>query len=298
MTWPIRWQPWARSGSAMDYPWKIAPTAIPAPGRIPSSNVADYVAAFCIFPKIEWWSPLSHNFKDVSTNQVVWAGPTASQQGRSARWLLLRLLLRVLLRLLLLRVLLRLLLLRLLLRVLLRLRHPHARPSMTLVWKRMELIPSHLWPQMVPPRRSSIATWKMAAGPWLGRWLAKLPCMTVAGWCFEYLWTISLRASYVMIPSVGMTQRVIHGPFFLGVVNPQLGWLRAFKNEQNLETPQITSATWASIPAVDLAVNHATQVRLSNEDFWLVRSLENQQPIKKCKFQGGKKSIAGSFDSS
>ena len=92
-----------------------------------------------------------------------------------------------------------------------------------------------------------------------------------------------------MVPSVGMTQRVIHGPFFWGWSTPQLGWLRAFKNEQNLETPQITSATWASIPAVDLAVNHATQVRLSNEDFWLVRSLENQQPIKKCKFQRGKK---------
>jgi hypothetical protein len=46
---------------------------------------------------------------------------------------------------------------------------------------------------------------------------------------------------------------------------------------------------------VDLAVNHATQVRLSNEDIWLVRSLENQQPIKTCKFPG-KKNIAGSFD--
>ena len=77
---------------------------------------------------------------------------------------------------------------------------------------------------------------------------------------------------------------------FLGRSTPQLGWLRAFKNEQNLETPQITSATWASIPAVDLAVNHATQVRLSNEDIWLVRSLENQQPIKTCKFPGEKTS--------
>ena len=77
---------------------------------------------------------------------------------------------------------------------------------------------------------------------------------------------------------------------FWGVVNP-LGWLRAFKNEQNLETPQITSATWASIPAVDLAVNHATQVRLSNEDvwlqprenvdIWLVKSFENQKSIEK-----------------
>ena len=98
-----------------------------------------------------------------------------------------------------------------------------------------------------------------------------------------------------MVPSVGMTQRVIHGPFFWGWSTPQLGWLRAFKNEQNLETPQITSATWASIPAVDLAVNHATQVRLSNEDIWLVRSLENQQPIKTCKFPG-EKNIAGFFD--
>ena len=88
-----------------------------------------------------------------------------------------------------------------------------------------------------------------------------------------------------------MRQRLLHGPCFGAWSTPQLGWLRAFKNEQNLETPQITLATWASIPAVDLAVNHATQVRLSNEDvwlqprenmdMWLVKSFENQKPIEK-----------------
>lgn len=117
--------------------------------------------------------------------------------------------------------------------------------------------------------------------------------MTVAGRCFEaFLCVHPTRGN----PILGMGQHVIHGRYFLGWSTHQQGWLRAFKNEQNLETPQIISATWASIPAVDLAVNHASQVRLSNEDVWLVRSLENQQPRNKIAIVN-MKNIAGSFDS-
>ena len=117
--------------------------------------------------------------------------------------------------------------------------------------------------------------------------------MTVAGWCFEPF--LCVHPTWGVDPIYRYESTRDIWPIFLGRSTPQLGWLRAFKNEQNLETPQITSATWASIPAVDLAVNHATQVRLSNEDIWLVRSLENQQPIKTCKFPG-EKNIAGFFD--
>lgn len=42
-------------------------------------------------------------------------------------------------------------------------------------------------------------------------------------------------------------------------------WLRSYHDEAALQTPDIPG-TWASIPAVDLAVNHATRVRLSNSD--------------------------------
>ncbi|CAE7365461.1 unnamed protein product [Symbiodinium sp. KB8] len=43
-------------------------------------------------------------------------------------------------------------------------------------------------------------------------------------------------------------------------------WLRAYHNESQLQARTITNNTWASIPAIDMAVNCASEVRLSNDD--------------------------------
>lgn len=43
-------------------------------------------------------------------------------------------------------------------------------------------------------------------------------------------------------------------------------WLRATENVANLQHPTIQGSTWASVNAVSLAVNHATHVRIADQD--------------------------------
>ena len=53
-------------------------------------------------------------------------------------------------------------------------------------------------------------------------------------------------------------------------------WLRKENNIDQLKKPEITSNAWSSIPAVDMAVNHATEIRFSNADRkkWVKWSLD------------------------
>ncbi len=53
--------------------------------------------------------------------------------------------------------------------------------------------------------------------------------------------------------------------------NVYSGWLRSYRDVQALQTPEILAGDWASVDAIDLAVNRASELRLSNPagDRWL-----------------------------
>mmetsp|Transcript_34170 Transcript_34170/g.60608 ORF Transcript_34170/g.60608 Transcript_34170/m.60608 type:complete len:305 (+) Transcript_34170:65-979(+) len=73
-------------------------------------------------------------------------------------------------------------------------------------------------------------------------------------------------------------------------------WLRKAHNTAQLKTPSITSNGWSSISAVDMAVNHATEIRFSNEDRskWVKWALDADRKVSTLWKQSAGRSVINS----